>query len=188
MVVRKTQISEIKKLMTTTTDTTDGDPRTGKRTRPLEQGFIDNRLHGTDDLSEFIHVRYGSLVKFLQNGTKLVMPRPFRVSPPDPMSLDSDSDVLMFLSLSRWGFPCPVKYLQIYHTYKGQGVPFPPDFRTHSLYFCRSTWGKVLCHDCDRRDRLCVSSDVLGSDQFRRPFVRISDNVTIEDFHYQREI
>ncbi len=36
--------------------------------RPLEQGFIGNRLHGTD-VSEFIHARYGSLVKFLQDGT-----------------------------------------------------------------------------------------------------------------------
>ena len=34
----------------------------------LEQGFIGNRLHGTD-VSEFIHARYGSLVKFLQNGS-----------------------------------------------------------------------------------------------------------------------
>ena len=30
---------------------------------PLEQGFIGNRLHGTD-VSEFIHARYGPLVKF----------------------------------------------------------------------------------------------------------------------------
>jgi hypothetical protein len=34
------------------------------------------------------------------------------------------------LSLNRWGFPlrCPARHLQIYHKYKGQGVPFPPDF------------------------------------------------------------
>ena len=65
---------------------------------PLEQGFIGNRLHGTD-VSEFIHAHYGSLVKFLQDGTcrddfvvtignkgtcfidhapKLVLPRPVR--------------------------------------------------------------------------------------------------------------
>ncbi len=115
---------------------------------PLEQDFIDNRLHGTD-VSEFIHDRYGSLVKFLQDGTcrddfvvtlgnkgtcfidhdpKLVLPKPVRVSPADSMSLDSDSAVLMRLSLSRWGFPCPVRHLQIYHKYKGKGGPFPPDF------------------------------------------------------------
>ena len=35
---------------------------------PLEQDLIGNRLHGTD-VSEFIHARYGSLVKFLQDGT-----------------------------------------------------------------------------------------------------------------------
>ncbi len=34
---------------------------------PVEQGFIDNHLHGTD-VSEFIHDHYGSLVKFLQDG------------------------------------------------------------------------------------------------------------------------
>ena len=45
------------------------------------------------------------------------------------MPLDSDSAALMRLSLSRWGFPCPARHLQIYHKYKGQGVPFPPDFR-----------------------------------------------------------
>jgi hypothetical protein len=116
---------------------------------PLEQGFIGNRLHGTD-VSEFIHARYGSLVKFLQDGTcrddfvvtlgnkgtcfidhapKLVLPRPVRVSPADSMSLDSDSAALMRLSLSRWGFPCPARHLQIYHKYKGQGVPFPLDFQ-----------------------------------------------------------
>jgi hypothetical protein len=66
---------------------------------PIEQGFIGNRLHrqGTD-LSEFIHARYLSLVKFLQDGSrnddfvlsvgskgtcfidhapKLVLPKPF---------------------------------------------------------------------------------------------------------------
>jgi hypothetical protein len=90
---------------------------------PVEQGFIGNRLHGTD-VSEFIHTRYGSLVKFLQDGTchddfvvtigntkkgtcfmdhvpTLVLPRPVRVSPSDSMSLDSDSVVLMRLSLRR---------------------------------------------------------------------------------------
>ena len=82
---------------------------------PLEQGFIGNRLHGTD-VSEFIHARYGSLVKFLQDGTcrddfvvtignkgtcfidhvpKLVLPKPVRVSPSDSMSLDSDSAALV---------------------------------------------------------------------------------------------
>ena len=96
---------------------------------PLEEGFIGNRLHGTD-VSEFIHAHYGSLVKFLQDGTcrddfvvtlgnkgicfidhapNLVFPRPVRVSPADSMlsemPLDSDSAVLMRLSLSRWGFP-----------------------------------------------------------------------------------
>jgi hypothetical protein len=40
---------------------------------PVEQGFIGNRLHGTD-VSEFIHARYGSLVKFLQDGK---LPRRF---------------------------------------------------------------------------------------------------------------
>ena len=35
---------------------------------PIEQGFIGNRLQGTD-VSEFIQARYGSLVKFLQDGT-----------------------------------------------------------------------------------------------------------------------
>ena len=45
------------------------------------------------------------------------------------LPLDSDSTVLMRLSLSRWGFPCPVRHLQIYHKYKGKGIPFPPDFR-----------------------------------------------------------
>ena len=74
---------------------------------PLEQDFIGNRLHGTD-VSEFIHDRYGSLVKFLQDGTcrddfvvtlgnngtcfidhvpKLVLHRPVRVSPADSMPL-----------------------------------------------------------------------------------------------------
>jgi hypothetical protein len=44
------------------------------------------------------------------------------VSPDDSMALDSDSTVLMRLSLSRWGFP----YLQgifKYHKCKGRG-PF----------------------------------------------------------------
>ena len=36
---------------------------------PIEQGFIGNRLQGTD-VSEFIHARYGSLVKILQDGTR----------------------------------------------------------------------------------------------------------------------
>ncbi len=92
---------------------------------PLEQGFIGNRLHGTD-VSEFIHAHYGSLVKFLKDGTcrddfvvtignkgtcfidhapKLVLSRPVRVSPADSIPLDSDSAALMRLSLSRWGFP-----------------------------------------------------------------------------------
>jgi hypothetical protein len=91
---------------------------------PVEQGFIGNRLHGTD-VSEFIHTRYDSLVKILQDGScrddlvvtignkgtcfidhdpKLVLPRPVRVSPAGSMPLDSDSTVLMRLSLSRWGF------------------------------------------------------------------------------------
>ncbi len=116
---------------------------------PVEQRFIGNHLHGTD-VSEFIHAHYGSLVKFLQDGSchddfvvtignkgtcfidhspTLVLPRPVRVSPADSIPLDSDSYVLMCLSLSSWGFPCPVRHLQIYHKYKGQGVPFPPDFR-----------------------------------------------------------
>jgi hypothetical protein len=105
---------------------------------PVEQGFIGNRLHGTD-VSEFIHARYDSLVKFLQDGNclddfvvtiankgtcfiahapELVLPRPVRVSPADSMTLDSGSAALMHLSLSRWGFPCPVRHLQIYHKYK----------------------------------------------------------------------
>jgi hypothetical protein len=45
------------------------------------------------------------------------------------MTLDSDSAVLMSLRLNRWGFPFTVRHLQIYHKYKGQGAPFPPDFR-----------------------------------------------------------
>jgi hypothetical protein len=82
---------------------------------PLEQGFIGDRLHGTD-VSEFIHARYGSLVKFLQDGTclddfvvtignkgtcfidhapKLVLSIPVRVSPADSMPLDSDSAALI---------------------------------------------------------------------------------------------
>ncbi len=90
---------------------------------PFEQGFIGNRLYGTDS-SEFIHTHYGSLVKFLQVGTcrddfvvtignkgtcfidhvpNLELPRPVRVSPVDSITLDSDSDVLMSLSLNRWG-------------------------------------------------------------------------------------
>jgi hypothetical protein len=98
---------------------------------PIEQGFIGNRLQGTD-VSEFIHARYGSLVKILQDGTrhedfvltvgskgtcfidhapKLVLPKPVRVSPTDSMPLDSDSAALMRLSLSRWGFPCPARHL-----------------------------------------------------------------------------
>jgi hypothetical protein len=36
---------------------------------PVEQGFIGNHLHGSD-VSEFIHARYGSLVKFLQDGRR----------------------------------------------------------------------------------------------------------------------
>ena len=36
---------------------------------PIEQGFIGNRLQGTD-VSEFIQARYGSLVKFLQDDTR----------------------------------------------------------------------------------------------------------------------
>jgi hypothetical protein len=44
--------------------------------------------------------------------------------------------------------------------------------------------GKKIIHDCDRRNRLCVASNVPGSDQSRRPFARISDNVTLEDFHH----
>ena len=50
------------------------------------------------------------------------------------MHLDSDSAALMRLSLIRWGFPCPTTYLQIYQKYKGQGVPFPPDFRAMLRY------------------------------------------------------
>jgi hypothetical protein len=38
----------------------------------LEQGFIGNRLHGTDT-SEFIHARYGSLVKFLQEAAATIL-------------------------------------------------------------------------------------------------------------------
>jgi hypothetical protein len=45
------------------------------------------------------------------------------------MPLDSDSAALMHQSHSRWGFPCPARHLQIYYKYKGQGVPFLPDFR-----------------------------------------------------------
>jgi hypothetical protein len=33
---------------------------------PVEQDFIGNHLHGTD-VSEFIHVHHGSLLKFLQD-------------------------------------------------------------------------------------------------------------------------
>ncbi len=131
---------------------------------PLEQGFIGNRLHGTD-VSEFIHARYGSLVKFLKDDTcrddfvvtignkgtcfidhapKLVLPRPVRVSPADSIPLDSDSAALMRLSLSRWAFPCPVRHLQIYHKYKGQGVPFPPDFRTMLPHYRDPTIGVSL--------------------------------------------
>jgi hypothetical protein len=40
---------------------------------PLEQDFIGNRLHGTD-VSEFIHARYESLVKFLQEFKKQGIP------------------------------------------------------------------------------------------------------------------
>ena len=36
---------------------------------PIEQGFIGNRLQGTD-VSEFIQARYGCLVKFLRDGTR----------------------------------------------------------------------------------------------------------------------
>ena len=36
---------------------------------PIEQGFIGNRLQGTD-VSEFIQAHYGSFVKFLQDGTR----------------------------------------------------------------------------------------------------------------------
>jgi hypothetical protein len=92
---------------------------------PLEQGFIGNRLHGTD-VSEFIHVRYGSLVKFLQDGTcrddfvvtidnkgtcfidhapKLVLSKPVRVSPTDSIPLESDSAVLMRLTDFRAMLP-----------------------------------------------------------------------------------
>ena len=116
---------------------------------PLEQGFIDNRLHGTD-VSEFIHARYDFLIKYLQDGTchddfvvtlvnkgtcfidcdpKLVLPKPVRVSPADSMSLDSDSAVLMLLSLNRWGFPCPVRHLQICHKYRVKVFPFRRIFR-----------------------------------------------------------
>jgi hypothetical protein len=35
---------------------------------PVEQDFIGNRLHSTD-VSEFIHARYGAVVKFLQDGS-----------------------------------------------------------------------------------------------------------------------
>ncbi len=35
---------------------------------PFEQGFIGNRLYGTD-VREFIHAHYGSLVEFLQDDT-----------------------------------------------------------------------------------------------------------------------
>jgi len=79
---------------------------------PLEQDFIGNRLHDTD-VSDFIHVRYGSLVQdgtchddfvvtignkvtcFIDHTPKLVLSRPVRVSPSDSMTLDFDSDVLM---------------------------------------------------------------------------------------------
>jgi hypothetical protein len=36
---------------------------------PIEQGVIGNHLQGTD-VSEFIQPRYGSVVKFLQDGTR----------------------------------------------------------------------------------------------------------------------
>ena len=63
---------------------------------PLEQGFIGNRLHGTD-VSEFIHTRYVSFVKFLQDGT-------YRDDFESLPTTNSDSVALLRLSLSRWGF------------------------------------------------------------------------------------
>jgi hypothetical protein len=62
----------------------------------------------------------------------LVLPKPVYiwVSPVDSIPLDSDSSPLIRLSLRRWDFPSSVRYLQIYQKYKGQGVPFPPDFRS----------------------------------------------------------
>jgi hypothetical protein len=65
----------------------------------------------------------------IDHAPKLVLPKPVRVSQADSMPLDSDSAALMRLSLNWWGFPCPTRHLQIYHKYKGKGVPFPPDFR-----------------------------------------------------------
>jgi hypothetical protein len=144
---------------------------------PVEQGFIGNRLHGTD-VSEFIHAHYVSLVKFLQDGNchddfvvtidnkgtcfidhvpTLVLSRPVRVSPADSMTLDSDSVVLIRLSLSRWGFPCPVRYLQIYYKYTGQGVPFPPDFRTMLPRYRDSTVRVSLGYRTSR----CVKDTVV---------------------------
>ncbi len=67
---------------------------------------------------------------FIDHAPTLMLPRPVRVSPADSIPIDSDSAVLIRRSLSRWGFPCPARHLQIYHKYKGQGVPFPPDFRS----------------------------------------------------------
>jgi hypothetical protein len=66
------------------------------------------------------------------------------VSPADSMHLDSDSAALMRLSLIRWGFPCPARYLQIFQIYKGQGVPFPPDFRSMMPRYRDPTIGVFL--------------------------------------------
>jgi hypothetical protein len=54
----------------------------------------------------------------------------------------------------------------------------------YTFYLYCPTWGKILSHDCDRRNRLCVSSNMSGSDQSRRPFAWISEKVSLEDFHH----
>ncbi len=87
-------------------------------------------------MSKTLGLVTNSFVSFIlkyRNKTELVLTRPVRglqkqdrtgidqtrptdgLSPTDSMSLDSDSTVLMCLSLSRWGFPCPDRHLQIYH-------------------------------------------------------------------------
>jgi hypothetical protein len=55
----------------------------------------------------------------IDHAPTLVLPRPVRVSPADSIPLDSDSVVLMRLSLIRWGFPCPVR-----HSRHGQRILF----------------------------------------------------------------
>jgi hypothetical protein len=83
--------------------------------------------------------------------------------------------VLIHLSLNRWGFLWPVRHLQIYHKYKVQGVPFPPDFRVmmhhpkmmYDIFTLRETPQIVGSRQCDRTIVTPLFGVSLGAWRYR---------------------